>query len=280
MSLSAPSSSPYGPSHPVRSQDGLLSTQASSKFSVAQSLAIDFLRHCNSATDAKSKSVDSRDQSNSSVWRLESRSSEGANAAVWSRPGIGNGNSTQSNRNETNPDLRLLGTIININSSGSKVFEILKDHEQTTLWHPSIAKSEPLYYLDDSTRVSYLTFKPQMGGVISARHSVDVVKWGKVNSSEIERDFWLITSSSVPTELDSDPENELPTVSKANKSKIRQINYLVAYVVVPTEENLCQLLLLLESDIKGWLTPSRTFGPMVAKNMDTLKALKAYCEQK
>jgi len=265
MSSSVDSVSTYGPSHPVRTHDVSLSKQSSSKFSVAQALAIDYLR--NSTADADSAA-------GSSVWRLEEKNNSGI--TVWSRPGIGHSIEIDSINNDT--DTRLLRTVLTINSSAETVFEILKDHQQTIQWHPSIDKSEPLYYLDDSTRLSYLTFKPQMGGVISARHSVEVVRWGKVNA--MERELSLIVTSSIPTELDSDPINELPTFSKENKKKIRQINYLVAYVVVPTSATQCQLVWFLEADIKGWLTPSRTLSPMVAKNIETLKALKAYCEKK
>lgn len=280
MSSIPASASAYGPSHPIRSHDGALVKQAVSKFDVVQALAIDYFRHAKANTNTNTNTTNTNtDSNNDSIWRVEQKNNEGI--TVWSRIGLGESNQITSSNTDSQEKIRLLRTIITMNCNADIVFGILKDPQQTVKWHPSIDIAQPLYYVNESTRITYLTLKPQMGGVISARHSVEVVTWGKVTSTECDnKELSLLVSSSIPSELDQDPTNGLPTASNENKKKIRSINYLNAYIVLPIGPNQCEIVWFLETDIKGWISPSRSFAPMVAKNIETLKSLKTFCERK
>lgn len=258
-------------SHPIRNYDTTFQKQSQSKFEVARALATEFFLSNPSGSEQKD-----------SVWRFEEKSSS-SGVTVWSRPGLGDSTDTNfesRSRDNAKDGIRLFRTVVTINCSAESVFDSLRDPERIVKWHPSIETAQPLYNLDDSSRVSYLNLKPQMGGIISARHSVDVLRWGQFKLSESEsRQVFLLAGSSIPAEIDQDPANGLPTSANENKKKVRSITYLIANAVVPISANQCQVVWFIENDIKGWLTPSRTLGPMVSKNIETLKSLKAFCEK-
>ncbi|KAG8227548.1 hypothetical protein J437_LFUL000648 [Ladona fulva] len=142
--------------------------------------------------------------------------------------------------------------------------ELFSRLENVPSWNPTILESHRIQTVDDHTDISYIVTAEGGGGLVSSRDFVNLRHWDVIDGS-------YISAGVSVTHPEKPPQ----------KKYVRGENGPGCWAMSPIAGNpgSCSFQWLLDTNLKGWLTPIVVDGALTGAMFDYIRHLRKYAQK-